>query len=178
MASVWAVEQERYILANGVRLTAPQLSDAKLAGVAHPTRVRLLRVEQVPAPDHPVLRAAAESMKLITPATPGLALRYGIFVRSACWGQRRVLVRELAHTAQYERLGSIPAFLECYLYECLVIGFPSAPMEQEAVAVERRICGPGRLLTLPDTLSPPVPPDKSSGSHRTRPPRSPHQRRR
>ena len=142
MASVWAVEQERHILANGVHLTATQLSDAKLAGVAHPTRVRLLRVEQVPPPDHPVLRAAAESMKLITPATPGLALRYGIFIRSACWGQRRVLVRELAHTAQYERLGGFEPFLDQYLRECITPpGYPFGALEQEAERIESDLCG-------------------------------------
>ena len=140
-ACVWVADQERLILENGVPLTAPQLTDARLAGVVHPERVRLLQVKKVPFPDNQELWTLAEAMNLLTPPTPGLALRYGIFIRSEHWGQRWLVAHELAHTAQYERLGSIPAFLECYLYQCLAIGYPSAPMEQEAIAVAQRICG-------------------------------------
>src|SRR6266542_6042281 len=108
-------------------------------------------------------------MKLITPLTPGLPLRYGIALRSDHWGQRRLLVHELAHTAQYERLGSIRAFLECFLFECVAIGYPSAPMEQEAIAVERQICGPSPALTLPpSTLSSFPAPKSPPRTRRTR----------
>ena len=144
-ACVWVSDQERMILESGVPLTSAQLADARLAGVVHPERVRLLQVEKVPFPDNQELQSLAEALNLITPPTPGLALRYGIFIRSEHWGQRWLAVHELAHTAQYERLGSIPAFLECYLYQCLAIGYPSAPMEQDAIAVANRICGESSL---------------------------------
>ena len=78
---------------------------------------------------------------LISPLTTGLTLRHGIFIRSDCWGQRRWVVHELAHTAQYERLDGFRPFLTKYLWECLTIGYPEAPMEQEAIATERRLCG-------------------------------------
>src|SRR5207253_9933621 len=70
------------------------------------------------------------SMKLTTPDLPGLAVRYGIYLRADYWAERRFLVHELAHTAQYERLDGVRAFLECYLYQCLAIGSTSAPMER------------------------------------------------
>jgi hypothetical protein len=151
MASAWVLEQERFILKNGLPLSTAQLSDAKLAGVVHPERVRLLRVEQIPLPDHPELRAMAEAMKLTSPPIPGLALRYGILIRSDFWGQRQQLVHELAHTAQYERLGGVRAFLECYLYECIAIGFTASPMEQEAIAMAQRICGSTLSFKIQDT---------------------------
>ena len=156
MASAWVLEQERFILGSGIPLSASQLSDARLAGVAQPERIRLLRVERIPFPEHPELRTMAEAMKLTNPPTPGLALRYGIFIRSVCWGQRRLVVHELAHTAQYERLGSIRAFLECYLYECLAIGYTAAPMEQEAIAMVQRICGRAQSPGMPQTPLPNV----------------------
>ena len=28
-----------------------------------------------------------------------------------------------------------------YLWECLTIGYPAAPLEQEAIGTERRLCG-------------------------------------
>ncbi len=68
-----------------------------------------------------------------------MALRYGIFIRSDCWGEHGLVAHELAHTAQYERLGGIRPFLRQYLLECLTIGYPAAPMEQEAIAAASRL---------------------------------------
>jgi len=56
-----------------------------------------------------------------------MSLRYGIFIRSDCWGDRRLVIHELAHTKQYERLGSLWHFLKLYLFECLASpAIPSA----------------------------------------------------
>ena len=167
LASAWVLKQERFILENGVPLTNVQLADAKLVGVVRPERVRLLRVEQIPLPEHPALEEMKEAMKLTTPDLPGLAVRYGIYLRADYWAERRFLVHELAHTAQYERLDGVRAFLECYLYQCLAIGSTSAPMEQEAIAITQRICGPAQWLSMPKTPLAHVPPAKSSTS-RTR----------
>jgi hypothetical protein len=85
------------------------------------------------------LKTAAAAIQFLTPATRGLALRYGIFVRSDCWGERALVAHELAHTAQYERLGGIRPFLRQYLMECLTIGYPAAPLEQEAIVAASRL---------------------------------------
>ncbi|MCF7788503.1 MAG: hypothetical protein K9N47_20445 [Prosthecobacter sp.] len=133
LAADWAEQQEAHILASGVCLSPAQVSDAQRVGVAHPEQVRLLAVASIPTPEHPVLRAAGEATALISPFTAGLALRYGIFVRSDFVGDRFLVAHELVHTAQYERCGSFGAFLRQYLHECLTIGYPDAPMEQEAI---------------------------------------------
>ena len=39
------------------------------------------------------------------------------------------------------RLGGFEPFLRRYLFECLTIGYPEAPMEQEVIALTARICG-------------------------------------
>jgi hypothetical protein len=80
-------------------------------------------------------------MQLITQFTGGLTLRYGIFIRSDCRSDRTILVHELAHTTQYERLGGFEPFLRQYLSECLSVGYPAAPMEQAVIAIAERICG-------------------------------------
>jgi len=67
-------------------------------------------------------------------------LQYGIFIRLDCWRDRALIAHELVHTAQYERLGGILPFLRQYLFECVTIGYPEAPMEQEAIAVAARVC--------------------------------------
>ncbi len=138
LACEWAEKQERIILRDGLPLSLTQTTDAKSVGVTHPERVRLLRVARIPIPGHPALRAAAT--QLISPRTAGLTLRYGIFIRSDCWCDRRLVVHELVHTFQYERLGGFQQFLEQYLYECITIGYPAAPMEQEAVTTTARLC--------------------------------------
>ena len=140
LACAWVEEQERAILRAGVALTEAQTADARRIGVAQPERVRLLQVPEIPIPSHPALAMAAEATGLISPFTIGLTLRHGIFIRADSWGQRRLIAHELAHTMQYERLGSIEAFLRQYLHECITIGYPAAPMEQEARRIEHEIC--------------------------------------
>jgi hypothetical protein len=133
LAATWAEHQEARILASGICLSPSQLSDARQVGVVHPERVRLLAVASIPTPEHPVLRAAGEATGLISPFTAGLALRYGIYVRSDFASDRFLVAHELVHTAQYERCGGFGTFLRQYLHECLTIGYPDAPMEQEAI---------------------------------------------
>jgi len=139
LAVKWADAVEKRILREGVPLSEQELADAQAIGVRAPERVRLLALARVPAPRNLTLRTAAAAIQFLTPATRGLALRYGIFVRSDCWGDRALVAHELAHTAQYERLGGIRPFLSRYLRECLTIGYPAAPMEQEAIVAAGRI---------------------------------------
>jgi hypothetical protein len=139
LAARWAEALETRILRDGVPLSEEELIDAKALGVREPARVRLLCLASVPTPDDVALRAAAAAVQFLTPATRGLALRYGIFVRADCWRDRGLIAHELAHTEQYERLGGIEPFLRQYLGECLAIGYPAAPMEQEAIAAAGRL---------------------------------------
>jgi hypothetical protein len=142
LASEWAAGEEQRILITGEPLVDTQLLDARLIGVAHPDLVRILYVPEIPVPPHPMLREAVEITHLISPLTGGLTLRYGILIRSDCRGNRALIVHELGHVLQYERLGSINAFLSQYLLECLTIGYPEAPMEQEVVSLTARLCFP------------------------------------
>jgi hypothetical protein len=134
LAARWAEGLEKRILREGVPLLEQEIADAQRLGVRQPNRVRLLCLGSVPTPDDLTLRAAAAVVQFLTPKTRGLSLRYGIFVRQDCWRDRRLIAHELVHTAQYERLGGIEPFLRQYLRECLTIGYPEAPLEQEAIA--------------------------------------------
>ena len=138
--SIWAQQKEQEILQVGIPLSASQLQDAKPIPLIHPENVRLLRVSTIPLPDDPELIFAAQTIKLITPNTPGLSLRYGIFIRDDYWQNREIVVHELIHTAQCERLGGLQQFLDQYLTECIKYGYPAAPLEQEAMSRARLIC--------------------------------------
>jgi hypothetical protein len=139
LAANWVQRQEKRMLRLGVPLSDQELTDANAIGVAEPDQVRLLQLDQVPFPTDPMLKAAAVAIQFLTPATRGLTLRHGIFVRSDCWRDRALIAHELVHVAQYERLGGILPFLRQYLFECLTIGYPAAPMEQEAIRLSRKI---------------------------------------
>ena len=140
LACAWVEEQEARILAEGLLLTPSQLEDARRVGVIHPQRVRLLNVAEIPMPSDPMLRAAAE-MSGLSPGAWGLTLQYGIFIRTDHWNERGLLVHELVHTGQYERLGGVRPFLDCYLRECLSVGYPMGALEQEAIRVAKELCG-------------------------------------
>jgi hypothetical protein len=142
LAVQWAAEQERRVLCEGVRLSQEEMADAKAIGVRNPERVRLLRVESVPVPANPILRAAAASINFLTSTPSGLALEYGIFIRADRWRDRELIAHELVHTAQYQRLGGILPFMQTYIYQCVTVGYHNAPLEMEAAATAARVCPP------------------------------------
>jgi hypothetical protein len=140
LACAWAIEQESIILRDGVPLSPAQTADARSLDILHPEKVRLLRVARIPVPENPALRDAASAIQLISPRTGGLTLRYGIFIRADLWDDRRLVFHELVHILQYERLGGFEVFLRQYLFECITVGYPAAPMEREAVSMTARLC--------------------------------------
>ncbi len=144
LATAWVEEQEQLALRNGVSLNAAQIKDARAVGVTDVNRVRLLKVPQIPLPQHPTLAAVCDATKALGPGTWALSARHGILVRTDRWAQREVIVHELVHTAQYEHLGGVEPFLRHYLEECLTLGYPHGPMEQEAIRVAAKVCAAGQ----------------------------------
>jgi hypothetical protein len=137
----WVEEQEGIILREGVPLTGQLVQDARRIGIEHPENVRLRVVPEIPMPTHTVLHSVSQKLGFLSKYTAGLTLQYGIYIRADCWGERRLVVHELAHVAQYERLGGTKPFLEQYLHECLTVGYPYGDLEQEAKKIEQELCG-------------------------------------
>jgi hypothetical protein len=141
LAVEWAEAKEKVILEHGTALSPQYMVDAKSIGVKYPERIRIYEVPQIPIPKHPILRAAAEATQLISPATIGISLRYGIFIHNTFSKDRYTIVHELVHTMQCEKSGGLYPFLKKYLWECIEIGYPEAPLEQEAVRIASEVCG-------------------------------------
>jgi hypothetical protein len=137
----WAEAKEKVILEHGTALSPQYMEDAKSVGVKYPEQVRIYEVPQIPIPKHPILRAAVEATQLISPATIGISLRYGIFIHDNFSNDRYTIVHELVHTMQCEKFGGFYPFLKKYLWECIEIGYPGAPLEQEAVRIASEVCG-------------------------------------
>jgi hypothetical protein len=134
-ACAWAQRQESTILKTGVPLSLGQINLAVRLGILHPERIRLRAVSQVP-PLNWLLRCAGEKVGVVSGQTIGMALRYGIFIREEHWGDRRLLTHELAHVAQYERLGGFHGFMKQYLEECINSGYPLGDLELDAKQAE------------------------------------------
>lgn len=129
----WVESVEAEILALGTGLGEEGIKMVGELGVANPEKIRFLKVDSVPLPRSPILLVAAHATGLISPHTVGMAFRYGIMIRSDCWESGDVQMHECVHTAQYERLGGVEPFLREYLRQCLEVGYPEAPLEQEAI---------------------------------------------
>jgi hypothetical protein len=138
-ATAWAEQKEQYIVRHhdAHSLESDDIAVARRAGVQHPERVRLLAVPEIPLPDEPDLKDAAQEVGLITRGTAGLTVGYGVFVQQDCL-VGRLIAHELKHVAQFEECGSIAGFLRQYLAECNEYGYPNAPMEQEAIDFARK----------------------------------------
>jgi hypothetical protein len=145
LATAWAAEQQERVLRDGVPLSIRELADALRVGVKDPERVRLLQVEIIPCPDHPLLQAASRSVNFVPSAPRGLTVQYGVFVRADYWRDRALIVHELVHIAQYERLGGITPFLRQYLRECATVGYSKSVMETEAVTMAARVLANGDI---------------------------------
>jgi len=135
IACIWAANHELFILGRGVALSEAQADKARKLGVVHPEQVRLLAVEVIP-PTNRLLRGIGTKLGLVSSQTIGMTLRYGIFIQRDHWGDRRLLVHELAHVAQYERFGGFRSFLYRYLQECINPGYPLGDLELEAKRAE------------------------------------------
>jgi hypothetical protein len=150
LAAEWAAEEESRILRDGVPLSETEIAAATAIGIREPHRVRVLQVEAIPIPSHPVLKAAAAAIDSVTRAPRGLTLQYGIFIRSDSWRDPWLLIHELVHTAQYERLGGFVPFLRRYLFECASNGYRTSSLEQEADTVADLMCGRAATLVSPN----------------------------
>lgn len=147
LCAVWWVRRRQTdIVRRGLALMPRQLALARAVGVRHAERVRVATATPIPLPLPPMARRVAQQVGWISPHIAGMTLGYGIVVRDDCSGDTSLLVHELAHVAQYERLGGIPGFLRQYLRECVWPGYPRGALEMEARAAEDSVAMQGSTL--------------------------------
>ena len=140
-AVFWVRAREAAIVREGEPLTVNQLALARALNVAEPARVRVMAVRQVPMPLPRTVRRAAQRLGWLSPHIAGMTLGYGIVLRHDVWGDQRLLAHELAHVAQYERLGRFYGFLRQYMRECIWPGYPHGALEIEARRAEAAVSG-------------------------------------
>jgi hypothetical protein len=148
VAADWVEKQEKLILEQGTALTEDQLADARRAGVLHPEKIRVIRVEVLPEPEHDEIMFVAKRIGFFSAKSVSLTMGYGVCLGRSSWDDRLVLVHEFVHVSQYEKLGGIRPFLSVYLRECIDPGYPFGRLEQEALLVSKELCKPGNSVTI------------------------------
>lgn len=139
-ACEWVEQQEKQIKENGVPLLPEYLKYAEQLRIPNPSEVRILKVAKIPAPQNKELLAIAQGTNLLTERTRGMTCQYGIFLCADSWNNPTLIVHELVHVSQYSRLGGIGPFLNHYIQECVLFGYPNGPLEQEAISTSSRLC--------------------------------------
>lgn len=129
----WLEQQENEIMTEGRLLTSEEKTIARQIGVKNYDIVRVWITKEVPFPKDPLLIQLGKQIGLLNSTTQGICFRYGIFINEQTINQREVLAHELIHTLQYERFGSIEAFISQYLKECIEVGYHQSVLENEAL---------------------------------------------
>ena len=141
LAYQWAKAREQFILAHGTSLGPGHTADARRAGVQDVSRIKVLVVDRIPLPDNKELAEAARHTDIITEASRAVTIGHGIIIRADCWGDRELIVHQLAHVAQCERSGGLEPYLQEYLcdrHTCA--NFTIGSFEDEARGIAREIC--------------------------------------
>lgn len=128
----WSEQWQAHILKHGAPLDNDQIQDAVCVGVAAPEKVRVLEVPNIPMPHQRILYSTLIKSNIFSFDACGLTLEYGIFIKIGGLPPGYWLTHELAHVAQYERLGGLAGCLPQYLEECLTHGYEINSFEQEA----------------------------------------------
>lgn len=131
----WAESLETRLREAGSPLNPCQEAIASKAGIIRTDLVRVIEVERFPAPTDPELAKTAYVLGILSENAAGMAVGYAVVARKGYLNQR-VLAHELRHVAQYERAGSVAAFLKVYLVELATYGYDRAPLELDALAFE------------------------------------------
>ncbi len=130
----WIRRHEAVILREGRVLSEEEFGWARQVGVDEPETVRVLPVPRVPTPGAPILKLMAGLSRVPVDSPTGMAVNRGIFLEASHATNPSLLVHELVHVAQFEKMGGIAAFLREYLTQCLRDGYWDSAMEEEARA--------------------------------------------
>jgi hypothetical protein len=124
----WAERQELLILREGRPLSEWETMWATDVGVKKPEAVRILPVPRIPTPGSWFTRL----LRIFSEGPTGMAVNYGIYLEASQATNPSLLVHELTHVAQFERLGGIDAFLREYITQCIRDGYWESDLEKEA----------------------------------------------
>lgn len=138
----WAEAESANVLATGNGLDPEELRLAHAVGVAHPGRIRILEVEEMPVPAAPQLEIEARALELnldFVRKVPGMTLGYGILIRRGT-RNHSLVAHECRHVYQVEQAGSLRKFLKTYINQVRIQTYFGSDLEQDAYREGPRAC--------------------------------------
>ena len=138
-AAPWAAWHQRRIHRNGRQLNHLELELAERLGLGNPDMIRIQTVIRVPNPLYPLLWLVKKCGGSCITTAAGITLGRGIYVCKDYAHSTELIAHELVHVAQYQRAGSIRAFMVEYIHQCLLVGYHDAEWEKEARAKSGRV---------------------------------------
>lgn len=135
----WVTKMEKAILECGQALLPQNRKDAEAIGIRRIDDVRIAVFNAIPLPDDLGLRQLAQQTGLISGSTGGMTFGHGIALKNRAY-DRGLIAHELVHVMQYERFGSLEAFLKNYVKEiAFPPGYPNGPLEREAELIAHSV---------------------------------------
>lgn len=132
LVAPWAAWHQRRISKKGRLLTPDEIALAVALGMSEPEKISICVTERIPNPLHPFLSLAqCFGFSCITEAA-GITLGQAIYVTEDSAESIELITHELVHVGQYQRAGSIWAFMIEYIHQCLMTGYYDAEWEVEA----------------------------------------------
>lgn len=127
----WSALKRRQAVSLGRPLTDHELDLARRVGVREPHRIRLCRVTKAPFPFAALVDRVAAWMGLPGTSIDGVTLGDAIFLCGSSHSDM-LIAHECRHVAQFERAGSLWAFLRRYLVQVAAVGYADAAYECDA----------------------------------------------
>ena len=141
LAYEWAKALEELVLSRGAQLGPRHAVDAQLARIKDISRVRVLVVDRIPPPENRELALAARRLGIISEDTRCMGFGYALVVRADAWNDRELILHNLFHIAQCERVGGLEPWVRRYLNDrTSCADFTIGSLEEEARGLAREIC--------------------------------------
>lgn len=136
----WAYEIDKKGLEVGVPLNERELLLASEIGIAHPEKVRVIYVDEVPFPyENFALKTLGEVLGFVGEGVinNAQAFGYSIYVRKGYELNRPKLAHELVHVLQIEN-ASLDKIITQHFSDLAAYGYDGAPLEVEAYEANKK----------------------------------------
>jgi hypothetical protein len=128
----WVEAQGNLVALAGDPLNELGLKIARQVGVEKPEKIRIQLVSDFALPVEQPLRDVVIYTGLLGSNIDGLTLGHSVLIRRGHHRDIGLLSHEFRHVQQYEKYGSIAAFLSDYLWQVAEFGYRKAPLEKDA----------------------------------------------
>ena len=132
LVSFWTKAKERHVFQHGRTLNPLEKEYAQKLKISQIDKIRILEVEKINHPFSLLFSLFAQFARAVISSPIGLTLGYSILIEKRYALRLDLIVHELVHVSQYEKMGGHQSFLKEYIYQCVSRGYLNSALEMEA----------------------------------------------